>query len=94
MSDNRIHRTRKKNKFLTGLVTVCSAVVFSALAAALWQFASPEPEVLSPIELDPSIISQFDEDSIAVAVKAAEVKVKASEPEESIDIEENDPVSE
>lgn len=83
MSDNRIHRTKKKSKFLVGLITVCSAVIFSALAAAIWQLATPEPEVLPPIELDPSVLSQFDEDNIAVAAKAAPIKVTASsEPED------------
>ena len=83
MSDNRIHRTKKKNKFLAGLITVCSAVIFSSLAAAIWQLATPEPEVLAPIEIDSSILSQFDEENIAVAVKASEAKVIAiPEPEE------------
>jgi len=91
VSDNRIHRTKKKNKFLSGLITVCFAVIFSALAAAIWQLATPEPEVLAPIEIDPSVLSQFDKDSIAVAVKEAAVKVPANAEAAEEESEHDDP---
>ncbi len=57
------------------LIILCIAAVFSALAAAVWQLATPKPEPLEPLELHPSVIAQFESDNIAVPVVASKIEV-------------------
>lgn len=75
MSDNKIRRSQRGNSFVLPLIILCIAVIFSALAAAVWQMATPEPEPLKPLELHPSVLNQFEPDKIAVPVVAAKVDI-------------------
>jgi len=58
---------------------ICIAVIFSALAAAVWQMVDPKPEKLEPLELHPSVINQFEPDAIAVDVVAAKIEIPVEE---------------
>ena len=78
MSDNRIRRSRKAN-YILPLIMICIAVIFSALAAAVWQMVDPKPEKLEPLELHPSVINQFEPDAIAVDVVAAKIEIPVEE---------------
>jgi len=78
VSDNRIRRSRKAN-YILPLIMICIAVIFSALAAAVWQMVDPKPEKLEPLELHPSVINQFEPDAIAVDVVAAKIEIPVEE---------------
>ena len=84
MSSRKIRRSRKKNNYVVPVIIIFTAVTFSALAAAVWQLVTPQPPEVEPLELDPSVLSQFDEDAIAVAVSSAKPESSSSdEPEKN-----------
>ena len=82
MSDNKIRRSRSSSSFIAPLIIICIAVIFSALAAALWQMATPKPEPIKPLELHPAVINQFEPENIAVPVVASKIAVPVEEKSE------------
>lgn len=79
MSNQKIHRRHKKNNVAVPIMILFIAVTFSALAAAVWQLSSPKAQTAAPLELDPSVISQFSSDAVAVSV-ASKPAASSSEP--------------
>lgn len=77
-------RQRKKTSVVVPIMIFFIAITFSALAAAVWQLSSPTVQTLAPLDLDPSIVEQFEPDNIAVAVTASSSPKK--EPESKPEI--------
>lgn len=93
MSSRKILRSkRKKSSIVPIIVIICSAVTFSAILAGVWQLNSPKIEVLSPLELDPSVTSQFSSSnkvdiiSSSSSTESTNNSDPSSEPPESLSV--------
>ena len=85
VDNQNYRRQRKKTSIVVPIMIIFIAITFSALAAAVWQLSSPTVQTLAPLDLDPSIVNQFEPENIAVAVKNPPAKSEPepeSEPEE------------
>lgn len=91
MNQKNIYRKRrKKNSAVVPIMIIFIAITFSALAAAVWQLSSPTVKTLAPLDLDPSIVNQFEPENIAVAVtKQPEKSESALEPEQEQELKES-----
>ncbi len=68
MDNQSYRRPRKKKSAVFPIMIIFIAITFSALAAAVWQLSSPTVQTLAPLDLDPSVVEQFEPENIAVAI--------------------------
>lgn len=81
MDNQSYRRQRKKKSAVFPIMIIFIAITFSALAAAVWQLSSPTVQTLAPLELDPSVVEQFEPENIAVAITEPPKSSKPAEGE-------------